>query len=54
MGENKKKGRMNKPAARLVNKAESLWALMPPKVMNNNRAFLYRLSLKAPSAWVKK
>ena len=54
IGENKKNGKMNKPAAKLVSKAESLCALIPPNAINNNNAFLYKLSLNAPKAWVRK
>ena len=55
LAENRKKGRMNKPAARLTNVSVSfaVWLTMP-NVTSTTSAFLNRLSLKAPRNWVTK
>lgn len=47
--ENRKNGRMNKPAARLMNKLLEIGsALEPANATNNSKTFLKILSLKAP------
>jgi hypothetical protein len=55
MVENKKNGRINRPAARLVNKFVLLSAeAMAVLTMVTNRAFLNKLSFSAPRNWVIK
>jgi hypothetical protein len=55
VAENRKKGRMKMPAARLASSAGAIVVQLAAwKVSSTTRAFLNRLSLKAPRNWVRK
>jgi len=53
--EKRKKGRMNSPAARLINKLlETGNTFAPANATNSSKTFLKMLSLNAPKNWVMK